>query len=375
MLLVDLAARAGGAEVRVRDLATGLRRLGVPVTVACLAGAPLERELAAAGVPRVALDRWRGDPRIALDLRRLLRRHRPHVLDAHNVQSQLWAVLASLRSGGLARVATVHSEYRRSEGGPGRGWAYELVLRLVARAGWRFVPVSISVAEYLAALGVEPARSSTVWSAVNVLTAPPDRAAPEAVRAELGLDRDDVVAVCVARLVPAKDHETLLEAFAIATFAVPSLRLVVVGTGPEGARLHHRAVALGVDHRVSFLGHRDDVSRLLTASDLCVLSSRAEGLPYALLEAAAAGVPVVATRVGSVPQHFEDGVSALLVAPQDATALAVALMRAATHPTEMAVLAQRARRAVRAAGGVDAMVHRTLAAYGMPVMQSVGGAA
>ena len=120
VLVVDLAKRFGGADVRVLQLAEGLRGRS-SCTVATLAGSPLHRRLAAAGLPRVPVTRRRGDPRIALDLARAARRGGFGAIDAHNPQSQLWALAAGLLARVPARVTTVHSQYLAEHGGAGAG--------------------------------------------------------------------------------------------------------------------------------------------------------------------------------------------------------------------------------------------------------------
>ncbi len=122
-----------------------------------------------------------------------------------------------------------------------------------------------------------------------------------------------------------KDHATLLRALAQVDEKIPSVRLVLVGSGPLEAELRRLVTSLGLDATVVFAGSRGDVPELLPAFDVFALSSRFEGLPIALLEAMATGLPCVATTVGGIPEVVTDGHDGLLVEPADPVRLAVAL--------------------------------------------------
>jgi glycosyltransferase involved in cell wall biosynthesis len=165
----------------------------------------------------------------------------------------------------------------------------------------------------------------------------------EGLRADLGVDADTALILTLANLVPRKGVDVLLAAVAALG---PGLawRLVVAGDGPERARLESRARELGVETRTSFLGRREDKVELLQACDLFVLSARAEGMGVAALEAMAAARPVIGTRVGGLGELVLDGVTGLLVPPEDARALSVALTRLIGDP-ELCEKLSRAGRA------------------------------
>ena len=164
---------------------------------------------------------------------------------------------------------------------------------------------------------------------VDVADAPRGPAARAEARRRFGLAADDRVVGVVATFTPKKDHATLLEA--VARLAdVDRLVVLLVGTGPLADQVRARAADEDLAGRVRLLGVRDDVPGLLPGLDVLCLSSRYEGLPVVLMEAQAAGVPVVATRVGGVPEAVDDGVHGLLVPPADPPALAGALRRVLT---------------------------------------------
>jgi sugar transferase (PEP-CTERM/EpsH1 system associated) len=139
--------------------------------------------------------------------------------------------------------------------------------------------------------------------------------------------QDGVVIGCIARLAPGKDHETILAAFARVSQTIPKAQLLIVGDGPLRSHLEARVRELGLRESVQFLGTQDDIPRILSQMDVFVLASREEGLPMSVLEAMAAGVPVVATPVGGVPQLIEHGKTGLLVPPGDSVTLANAVMQ------------------------------------------------
>ena len=147
----------------------------------------------------------------------------------------------------------------------------------------------------------------------------------DAARAVLNLPPDAVVVLCVARLSPEKGMNTLLDAAHIARHKTPRLRVVVVGDGPQKSELERAAHSASLGEIVTFLGARNDVPELLRAADLYVQPSLAEGLGLAAMEAMASGLPVVASRVGGLPEVVKENETGLLVPPGDAPALANAL--------------------------------------------------
>jgi glycosyltransferase involved in cell wall biosynthesis len=146
-----------------------------------------------------------------------------------------------------------------------------------------------------------------------------------AARRALGLAEDTPVLATVARLEPVKDQATLLRAFEKVGAALPESRLVLVGDGSVRPALEEQARQRGLAGRVIFLGRRADVAQLLPLFDAFVLTSTSEGLPLTILEAMGVGIPVVATRVGGVPELVDDGETGILVEPADAVALGRAL--------------------------------------------------
>ncbi|MFH0938002.1 MAG: glycosyltransferase family 4 protein [Planctomycetota bacterium] len=192
-------------------------------------------------------------------------------------------------------------------------------------------------------------------------------ASPEqkaAARVRLSLKPDALVAICVARFAIVKAHSLLLTAWKQVSEKLPAARLILVGAGQLMADNQALATSLGVSESVSFLGRRYDVDELLNAADVGVLASiGSEGFSRAVLEYLAKALPVVATRVGAIPDLIEDGTHGLLVAPKDVTGLSVALTRAlSASQSERQVWGRAARDKAASGYGYDiwATAHENL---------------
>ena len=180
-------------------------------------------------------------------------------------------------------------------------------------------------------------------------------------RASLGVPRGGLMLLAIGRLDRWKAYDRLLEA--LARLQRTDLHLVLVGDGDLRADLEEQARRIGVAGRVTLAGYRRDVGRLLLASDIFVISSRKEGLPMVLLEAMAARLPVVATRVGAIPDALGDGQAGVLVPAEDPGALAAAIEELAAAPERRADLAEAAQRIHAARFSRRAMGERYIELY------------
>jgi glycosyltransferase involved in cell wall biosynthesis len=175
-------------------------------------------------------------------------------------------------------------------------------------------------------------------------------------RREIGFTADDVVVGSVGRLVEQKDYPTQLKAFAAAAAQVPRLRMVLAGDGPLEQTLRQMVRDLGVEDRVRFIGHWTRVPALLRSLDIFVLSSKFEPFGVAILEAKAAGLAIVSTRVNEIPEILSNGESGLLSPAEDPEAMARAFVMVATDPALRARLGQRARIEAEQRHSLDAAV-------------------
>ena len=288
----------------------------------------------------VIRERFRFDPRAAGELRRVVARRAPDIVQTHMVKSHFLARLAGVGRG--RHWVAYHHGYTTTDL---KMRAYNRLNRWSLPAAERVITVCGPFAERLVREGVRPERISVRH---NSVVAPPP--AGEAERRELrerfGASDPARVVLAVGRLSREKGHADLVRSFAALRGLHPGLnvRLVIVGEGPERERVEAEAGAAGVLGHVVFAGHTSNVRPYYAAADVLALPSHSEGSPNVLLEAMAAGLPVVATAVGGVPEIATDGEDALLVPAHDAAAFAAALGRVLTD----GALADRLGRAAAA---------------------------
>ena len=185
-------------------------------------------------------------------------------------------------------------------------------------------------------------RTEVLIHGIDTATPPPEPGTRERVRRELGIADDEVLAMTVGNLRRNKDYPNLLAAAVKARADFPKLRFIAVGQGPLEEEIRTLHGQLGLGEGFQLLGYRRDVPDLLAASDMFVMGSAHEGLPVAIMEAFAAGLPVVATTVGGVPQQVREGVEGMLVPPKSPEALGAALARVAGDDELRAKMAKAA---------------------------------
>ena len=280
--------------------------------------------VAAAALPVEVLDeRHAFDWEPVGQLSELLRRAAPDIVESHSYKLHALTWLARQRLGEDRRPVWIafHHGYTRETW---RVRCYNQLDRLTLRFADHVVTVCNPFAEVLRRRGVSAARISVLH---NALAEQPKVNANEGgvLRAALGISATDLVVLTVGRLSSEKGHADLVAAFAAIQMRTrrQDLRLVIVGDGIEVRSL--RALAQPLGNRVIFAGQQPDIGVWFAIADIFALPSHSEGSPLALLEAMQAGLPIVATRVGGIPEMIDDGESALLVPARDRRALAAAL--------------------------------------------------
>lgn len=367
-----MEATIGGTRRHITDLARGQAAAGLDVHLAVAAErqpdfrADLER-LRAEGVgvlelPMVREVRPVTDARHAFALARHLRELRPDVVHTHSSKAGVLGRWASLRTRIGARVHTPHTFAFLFAAlfGPAKRALYRSIESRYGRRTDRMIAVSSSEAATIRASGVvDPDRIRVVPNGLD--PSPFEQArAPE--RAALGTPEGAPVAAVVGLLYEAKGQDLALEA--LARDGLADLHLWLVGEGERRGDYEATARDLGVAERAHFLGWRDDVPALLAGADFLVLPSRWEGMPYVVLEALAAGTPVVAARVDGVLDVLEEGATGFLCEVGDAADLARACGRMlALSPEERRAMGRRGRDVVRARFSIDAMVRGTVEVY------------
>jgi glycosyltransferase involved in cell wall biosynthesis len=318
LLIVATLAEAGGAQTFVRSLIEGLRD---DYTIDVAAHGPtgaLADACAQAGIPFHHVENLVRRPspgrdvRAVLEIRRLIGRLRPDLVQINSTKAGLVARLALIGTG-VPAVFTAH------------GWAFSgrrglarLTALFVEKATAPLSAAIVCVSDWDWQLAISrgiapPQRLRHISNGIAVPEASPERG-PWPLRPLL---------LCVARLAPPKDIRLLLDA--LAQDDLQRWRLEIIGDGPDRASLQAHRDELRLSRRVEFLGERQDVAEHLARADAFVLPSKWEGLPYSILEAMSAGLPVIASRVGGIPELVVPGVTGLLVNPGDADALSAAL--------------------------------------------------
>lgn len=370
ILHVITTINRGGAENHLMELICGQRARGHEVEVVYLKGdgywtQALQRH--GAGVHALAISSY-GDLAALRRLRRLLRAMQPDVVHAHLPPAELYARLALIGTGG----GSVFIISKHNDAAFYRGPGWRALGRWVAARARRVIAISDAVNGYFRKqLGISAERLITVRYGIDPqpYTAFPKRAR-DAVRAQFGCPASGWLIGTVARLVPQKALHVLLEGFARyrQRASLPS-RLLIVGTGPLKDALAARAATLGIGADVVWAGFREDIPAIMAALDVFVLTSAYEGFGLVLLEAMAAGRPVVATRVSAIPEIVVDGVTGILVDRGSASRLAAAFTRLEDASLRR-TLGECGRARVSDVFPLDAMVGGTLAVYDQAIKQS-----
>jgi glycosyltransferase involved in cell wall biosynthesis len=324
----------GGQEIRILDEAVGLRERGHDVQVAAPPKAPIFAAAVKRGIPihPVAIDR-RSLPSL-FSLMSLIRRLQPDLVVTHS-SSDSWLAAIATRFPGT-RVPLVRMRHLSTPVAHGmlNRWLYGRVPARVVTTGEAVRKLLID------SLGLDRGKVVSVPTGADLSRFQPgDRAKA---RAELGLPANDPIVGIVATLRSWKGHRFLIAALRDPRLA--PVRLVIVGDGPQQAALREQATADGLAQRVVFAGQQEDVVLWLQAFDVFALPSTGhEGVPQALIQAMACGLPVVTTAVGAIPELVRDGESGLVVPSEDVPALAAAIARLLGDPALCARLAANAR--------------------------------
>jgi len=368
--LIDRVRLGGGAERLQSTFAESLDPAAVELTVITLNPDPpsavaalRERGVRVVCFPAASF----ANLRRARAVLRFIRAERFDLIHAHLVRSTILAGIVGWLSG-TPVVATLHNTERsdrvRRVLQIAESWILRHVVDRVIAVGWE---TARAHGDALGARAID-----VIPNAVGVAQIP-SAAERAATRRELGISDGAPLVLAIGRLVPQKAFSDLLRAFAALPATRPAPQLRIVGRGRLEGRLAREIEQLGLSDRAQLLGLRSDVPRLLGASDLYASSSHWEGSPVAMLEAMAAGLPVVATDVGDVPRVL-DSDSGLLVPPQQPEALARAIAALLADPTQRRRLGAGGRARVLAHFGSRVWADRHMALYAEVVGRRPGAA-
>jgi glycosyltransferase involved in cell wall biosynthesis len=366
MMLTDSIA-IGGAEKLVVDLAESLDPSRFRTTV-CLTRAitTYDRanqslswrrrdQLRAAGVEVLELGRRsRANATAWARLLRFMHTEDVAVIHAHKFGSNFWGAV----TGALGRTPVVlaHEHSWSFEGQQMRQLVDRLVISRLADA-----VIAVSRADrqrMIDVVGIPPERIVFIPNGIPA----PVRGDPHAVRRSTGISETAPVLVSVGNLLPAKAYDVMLQALALVRPSFPEVRLLVAG-GRDPRQLQRLAAQLGIEDAVTFLGLRTDIPDVLAAANIAVSSSDHEGSPLAAMEYLGAGLPVIATAVGGMPDLITSGETGILVQRRDPSALASAIQQLLANPDQARAMGEQGRIRQRRDFSLDAMVARVETLY------------
>lgn len=354
-ILIAAQPLHSGVAAHVVQLVEGLPAQEFEINVACPRESTMWTELE--GRDGVVLHRIRphrqpgpGDLATLASLMPLVRR--VELVHAHSSKAGFLARLAALTAGRRRRcIFTPHGwSFWAAEGAEAR--LYRGLERLAAH--WCHSLVALSQAERAAGLAAGVGREEQYRVIFNGVDVEQFAITPEPVPDRI---------VVVTRFAPPKRNDLLVDAFALIRRTRPQAELQIVGDGPDRAALERQIGELGVDGAVRLLGRRDDVPEILSRAACFVLASDYEGCPLAVIEAMAAGVPVVATGVGGVPELVADGESGLVVPPGAAPALAAAVEAVLSDPARASQMGHAGRAIARSRLSHERMIGDVLRLY------------
>lgn len=310
-----------GGEQQLTYLYDELEGAGVQQSILCPKGSALEADCLAVGRAHASFG-WKGPSAIgvAWKLRDLVKSYDPDLIHTHDSHAHTAAFLATV----LFRVKCPIIVHRRVDFPVGKSrmsrkkYEHPMVKRVIA--------VSEAIRRIGSSGVKEPQKWTTVHSGIDPDAFRERGGAPGKLRKELGVDPELPIIGNVAALADHKDHPTLLSAARLFLEKGGKAHFVIVGEGPERAEVENQVKEEGLEEDVSLLGFRSDVRELMRDFDLFLMSSKTEGLGTSILDAMAAGIPIVSTNAGGIPEIVEDGRNGILCDVGDAPCLSDALL-------------------------------------------------
>ena len=362
---VAVADLWAGAEVQLKVLLSKLvRKADINLSVILFNEGRLEKEIGALGIPVKVFpeNRW-GSGKIFLELVHEFKKSNIQIIHTHKYKDTILAAPAAKLSGIPHVVRTVHGLREPFEGLPAFNMSlYEAIERTVHRyCVDSIIGVSSQIENRYKAKG----QVSSVTCIRNGIDLEGKAVQSDRwrMRKDLGIDSATCLIGTVGRLTPVKGIPYLLEAVTILVRQGAKVKILVVGEGGIRQDLIAQTHSLRIADNVVFLGHREDTDVLLQAMDIFALPSLSEGIPMALLEAMAASRPIVASRVGGIPEIIEDGFEGYLVEPMDVNNLAERCRQLIEFPEVARRMGEQGRKRVERDFSATAMADRVASVY------------
>jgi glycosyltransferase involved in cell wall biosynthesis len=362
VLVVDLSMKYGGSTSRILSLMA----MADPGTVglAALKTSAISREAQQMNIPLHIVGRNKTDLRIPRRIADLIRQETYQVVDTQNIQSKFWASMAIGRTN-AALVSTINSWYTNEHGGTSLKGKIYTMLELSTNSNLNLY-ITVSKNDQLALLrsNIASEKIELIYNAVNTVTQKIIKDSVE-LRNRYSIPASAIVCTSVGRLVPIKGFDVLIKAAQNLLEAQKNVYFLIVGDGESRKELEGYIKSAGLESRILLTGHqeRDAVLSIVKSSDIFIMPSRYEGTPIALLEAGSLGIPIVATKVGGIPELVENQIHALLVPRDDPLALAGAVEKLITDKDLASSLANNALMRIQHHFNLETQFKNTWNAY------------
>jgi len=364
ILQIVLSLKYGGLENLVVGFSQNLRKRGIESEIVCLAeGGELKLKAEQSGIKVFVLNKKEGfNFKLIFRLAKLLKQQKADIVHTHNIPPLIYGSLAA------AMVGIKCLNTRHGRGKKMTNWfiwglnkfivaiskdAHNQMLlhNKIDKQKARFIYNGVDIASFSGGINEE---------SINLI------------KSEIGVQPGSFVVGHIARLTRVKDQETLLKAFQKVIENETKAELVIVGDGPLNQKLRQSASDLGIATYVKFLGYREDIKDLLSVFDVIVLPSLMEGVSLTILEAMAAGKPVIVTNVGGNPEVVVDGETGLLVPSRDPQKMADAIMRILSDPSLARRMGEAGRKRVEEKFSLEKMVNEYEKVY-RNILKGVNG--
>jgi glycosyltransferase involved in cell wall biosynthesis len=368
ILQIDKQGHLTGQTMRTLLEAQELGKRGYRVILACQPKSFLERSARERSIETLPLRMNYFLPSL-IKLSFFLRREKVDLINAHGYPDHFLCAVARKMTGVRALVRTKHNHVPLKGGALSRYLYGTLTSRIVA--------ISEHIREVMINSGLKPDQVTTIRTAINLSQFVP-REKNQLLLRELNFPAGCAIIGIVARLTERKGFKNLFEAVKLLVDEGRTLKCLVVGGGASAekiAALKNHAASLGISEHILLTGRRGDIPDILSLLDVFILPSLAEGLGRSLLEAMAAGKPIVATTVGGIPEAIEDGKSGLLVKPDDSRALAHAIGLLLDNPEKAQELGRASRKRAELLFDETKMIDRICSLYEELITNSKPGSA
>jgi len=359
VLIVDLSTTFGGASMRALDLIKGMP--DGQAALAGLEGSPSTKRAADLGLEVYIVGRSKCDPLIVKRLKKLTQTKGFNIFDTQNPQSKLWGTLAA-RITKVGLVSTLNSWSLAEHQGRWRGRFYQGIEFLTMSWTDAFITVSDDIEKNLKNVCAKNILTAMIPNAVTINMGTIKDLPPDWLRSKFNLPKDSIVCCAVGRLVEAKGYQHLINSLHLLD---PRFVCLILGEGHLRPVLDENINKLGLQGRIRMIGfcEPEDVLNIVFSSDMFVMSSISEGTPLAILEAAALGKPIVATKTGGIPEILTNSKHAFLVEPGDEKQLADAIFWMYTHWNQAQKMGNLAKDHIEKYYSLDRQVKKTLDVY------------